>query len=69
MPDRKLLEQALEGKTIGNTINIRIPNSLKCPEPSFISMLTHKDVLYVATSEGVYAKDGNGTFHKLKIGE
>ena len=39
------------------------------PDVQIIAMVVFKDVLYVATSEGVYAKDGNGTFHKLKIGE
>ncbi len=34
-----------------------------------ISMVVYKDVLYVATKSGVYAKDGNGVFHKLKVGE
>ena len=34
-----------------------------------VAMLAFKDVLYVATKSCVYAKDGNGVFHKLKVGE
>lgn len=36
-------------------------------EDEIVAMVIYKDVLYVATKSGVYAKDGNGIFHKLKI--
>ena len=39
------------------------------PDDEIISMVVHKDVLYVAAKSGVYAKDGNGVFHKLKVGD
>ncbi len=41
----------------------------KVIENEVVAMVVHKDVLYVATRTGVYAKDGNGTFHKLNVGE
>lgn len=36
-------------------------------EPLIVAMVVHKDVLYVATSKGIYAKDGNGNFIPLPI--
>jgi len=39
------------------------------PDSVIVSMVVYQGALYVATSEGVYVKDADGTFHKLQIGK